>query len=66
MDLDLIRSVDPYQDLESGTESPGRQKLSIKIEKIKKLTIHKNRKNYEISCSEVLDVFFEAEASFVA
>jgi hypothetical protein len=46
LDPDSIRFVDPYPDPESGSGSR-RTKIT-----------HKNRKIFEISCFEVLDVLF--------
>jgi hypothetical protein len=52
LDPDSIRSVEPDPYSESGSR---RGKMT-----------HKSRKNYEISCFEVLDVLFgELKASFV-
>jgi hypothetical protein len=53
-DPDSIRSVDP--DTYSESESVFGIRIRIQEGKI----IHKSRKNYESSCFEVLDVFFES------
>jgi hypothetical protein len=47
---DSIRSVYPYLDLDSDSESGSGSRMA-------KMT-YKSGKNYEISCSEVLDVLF--------